>query len=206
MKTHIISTLIFGLFIGQNLYAGSPLTSTNISQAYQDSRIIKSASKQNGKLNKKLMRYLTKRKKPIELKIAVINELGWDFDGKNNSELFYEFLKEKRNIENIDDASADILICYSYLKAMDNYFDVREALKFARKAYSKDKNSFSINIIYALIEAQKHLLSERFCKVFKVTNKVRENNFLKKDMEDDAIKIIFDYIESYKEYCKKESF
>ena len=147
------------------------------------------------------MKYLTKRNKPIELKLALINELGWSIEGKNNAEIFYEYLKEKRGVKNINDAGADILICYAYLKAMDNYFDVKDAWGYARKARSKNKNSFSINIICALIEAQKRFRVDSFCKVFTITNDVRENKALDKDMKDDAIRIIFDYTDRYKRYC-----
>ena len=99
MKPRIVIALILGLLVGQNLYGDSPLTSTNFSQAYQDSRIIKLASKEEGKLTKKLMKYLTKKNKPIELKLAIINELGWSFDGKNNAEIFHAYLKEKRGVK-----------------------------------------------------------------------------------------------------------
>lgn len=188
--------------MAQNLIADSPLTSTDISEAYQDFRIVKIASKQEGLLTKRLMRFLTKNKKPIELKLAVINELGWSLDGKNNAELFYEYLKQKKNIEDIKDARADILICYAYLKALDNYHDVKDAMYYARRARAKEKNSYSINIICALIEAQNLSDSYSWCKRYKKTNEVRENKSLNKDMKDEAIKIIFDYMDLYKRYCK----
>ena len=44
------------------------------------------------------MNYLNESMHPVEFKIAVINELGWDFNGKDNSTVFYEYLKEKRPI------------------------------------------------------------------------------------------------------------
>ena len=183
MKTNFIIVLIIGLLFNQNLLADSPLTSTNISEAYKDSEIIQLASKTGGKLTIELMNYLTDNKNPIELKIALINVLGWDIDGKNNSTQFYEYLKEKNNLKDFNEASAEILICYAYLKAMDNYFDVDDAIKYAQKARSKnDENSYTINIICALIEAQKAMDSD-WCEVYNLTNNVRINDMLNKDMK-----------------------
>jgi hypothetical protein len=200
MKTNSIVVLILGLFITQNLFADSPLTSTDISKAYKDSKIIQLASRAKGKLNNKLLNYLTNSKNPIELKIALINELGWDIDGKNNSTVFYEYLK-KKNLTDIDEANADILICLAYLKALDNYFDVEEAIIYAKKAKSKNDKSYTINIICAIIEAQK-AMDSNWCEVYNLTNNVRINKNLILDMKEDAANIIFEYMDLYKDDCK----
>ncbi|WP_297804084.1 hypothetical protein [uncultured Polaribacter sp.] len=202
MKRKLLIIVVIGLLFNQNLLAGSPLTSTNIHEAYKDSAIIQLALKTEGKLTVALMNYLSDTKKPIELKIALINALGWDFNGKNNSTLFYEYLKENQNLKDINETSADILICYAYLKALDNYFDVDDAIKFAQKAKLKKKNSYTINIICALIEAQKAMGSD-WCEVYNLTNNVRINDALQIDMKEDAIKIIFEYMDLYKDYCKE---
>ena len=201
MKTNFIVVLIIGLLSSQNLSADSPLTSTNFSKAYKDSEIIQLASKTEGKLTIELMDYLSNNKNPIELKIALINESGWGFDGQNNSTIFYNYLKEKSKLEDINEADANILICYAYLKALDNYFDVEDAIIYAKKAKSKNEKSYTINIICALIEAQKAMDSD-WCEVYNLTNNVRINNTLNQDMKKDSISIIFDYMDLYKDNCK----
>ena len=201
MKTNFIVVLIIGLLSSQSLFADSPLTSTNFSKAYKDSEIIQLASKTEGKLTIELMDYLSNNKNPIELKIALINELGWRFGGKNNSTIFYNYLKEKSKLEDINEADANILICYAYLKALDNYFDVEDAIIYAKKAKSKNEKSYTINIICALIEAQKAMDSD-WCEVYNLTNNVRINNTLNQDMKKDSISIIFDYMDIYKYNCK----
>ena len=201
MKTNFIVVLIIGLLSSQSLFADSPLTSTNFSKAYKDSEIIQLASKTEGKLTIELMDYLSNNKNPIELKIALINELGWSFDGQNNSTIFYNYLKEKSKLEDINEADANILICYAYLKALDNYFDVEDAIIYAKKAKSKNEKSYTINIICALIEAQKAMDSD-WCEVYNLTNNVRINNTLNQDMKKDSISIIFDYMDIYKYNCK----
>jgi hypothetical protein len=200
MKKHLIIVLTLGLLISQNIFADSPLTSTAFSKAYKDSKIVQLASQAEGKLNKELMDYLIDKKNPIELKVALINELSWDFNGKNNSELFSEYLK-KNKVKNINKASADILICYAYLKAFDNYFEVDEAITYAQKAKAKNKKkSYTINIICALIEAQK-AMDSNWCKVYTLTNDVRIDETLTKDMKEEAVNIIFEYMDIYKDYC-----
>ena len=199
MKTNFIILLISGILIGQNLFADSPLTSTDISNAFKDSKIVQLASTTDGMLNDELMNYLFDSKNPIELKIALISKLGWNFDGKSNSKVFYEYLK-KNNLKDINEASADILICYAYLKALDNYFDVEEAIIYAQKAKLKNGKSYTISIICALIEAQKAMDSD-WCEVYKLTNNVRLNGTLIKDMKEEAVNIIFDYTVGYGEYC-----
>src|SRR5690606_14277020 len=117
--------------------ADSPLTSTNFSSAYADLEIIQIAKAQNGVLNDELMSYLVSTKNPVDVKLAVINELGWDFNGKNNYDLFMAYLKSngyKKEKKIAKKGGADLLICIAYIKAMDNYFQVSDAISWAKKA------------------------------------------------------------------------
>lgn len=201
MKTKLILVLITGLLFSQTLFADSPLTSTNFSEAYADSKIVELASTTEGILTIELMDYLNQSMHPIELKMAVINEIGWSFNGHNNADLFIEYLQEKYGFKDKDEflqqASADLLISMAYLKAMDNYFNVAEAVVYAKEAKSKNKESYTINIICALIEAQ-NAFDTDWNEVYNKTNEVRNNRSLNRDMKEDAVKIIFDYMDLYK--------
>ena len=42
-----------------------------------------------------------------------------------------------------------------------------------------------------------------WCEVYNLTNNVRINDALQIDMKEDAIKIIFEYMDLYKDYCKE---
>ena len=75
--------------------ADSPLTSTDFSAAYETEPIVIAASQTNGVLTVELMDYLTGKNNPAALKMAVINKLGWDFNGKNNSQIFMNYLMKK---------------------------------------------------------------------------------------------------------------
>ena len=95
MKAKLALLLIAAVVLSQNLFADSPLTSTPISEAYKDSKIVQLASTTEGRLTIELMNYLNESMHPVELKIAVINQLGWGFNGFNNAYYFYEYLQEK---------------------------------------------------------------------------------------------------------------
>ena len=205
MKTHFLLAFSIFLFsLSHNLHADYPLTSTDISKAYQSEKIIQKAIKAEGVLTRNLMRYLTNKKKPIELKIALINELGWQLGGKNNAPLFFAYLKQRYGYKNVNDflekADGNTIICMAYLKALDDYHNVKQALSWAGTARSKSKQSYTVNIICALIEAQQ-MPDTRWCKRYKVTNEVRKNKALTRDMNEAAVGIIFEYMDLYKEYC-----
>lgn len=135
--------LSFLTTINNNSLADSPLTSTDISKAY-NAKIIKKATLCNGKINNnQILKFLTNKKNNIELKIAIINEIGWDINGNNNSEIYFNYLKELNNFSSLNDflnnADAETLICYAYIKSMDNYFHVDEAISIAQVAKKKQK-------------------------------------------------------------------
>lgn len=56
-------------------------------------------------------------------------------------------------------------------------------------------------MICSLIEAQKALDSD-WCTVYSIMDDVRKNESLKKDIKPEAVEIIFNYIDLYKDYCK----
>ena len=201
MKAKLAALLISAVVLSQNLFADSPLTSTPISEAYKDSKIVQLASTTEGRLTIELMNYLNESMHPVELKIAVINQLGWGFNGFNNAYYFYEYLQEKYNFKDTDEflnqASADLLISLAYLQAMENYFNVDEPIIYALKSRSKNNESYTINIICALIEAQKAMDSD-WSEVYNLTNNVRLNRSLNRDMKEEAVKIIFEYMDLYK--------
>jgi hypothetical protein len=206
MKCKLFLALVFGLLVNQNLLADSPLTSTKISNAYKDYAIIQLASKSNGNISVDLMDYLYEKSNPIDLKIALINEVansGWliEFKEKNNAAIFLKYLQKKERGFSLNvNANSEILICYAYMKALDNYFDVAEATQWADMAKYGNEESYTVSIVWALIHAQQAMDSD-WCEVYNLTNSVRENKGLEKDMKEEAISIIFDYMDIYKDDC-----
>jgi hypothetical protein len=198
-------TLLFCL----SAKADSFLTSTHFCEAYQSKSIIKEA-KQLNKLNEKLITFILNKRKPIALKLAIINQLGWDFtDRQKNSELFLDYVVSRNIFADLEDLKAradeEVLISFAYMLAMEDYFDVSDALPLAWRAVSMDKKkrkqSYSINLVLALMEAQVQQHEDRWCRAYEKCDAVRANLKLKKDMKKKARKIVFDYVQLYQEFC-----
>jgi hypothetical protein len=202
----IIYLLFSAMLLLENIevFADSPLTSSNFYKAYALVPIIEEASKCNGKLTDKLINYLADPIQPIDIKMALMNSLGWDIKGKTNATTFIKYLQEKRGYSSIKDlkekSSADELISIAYLKAMDGYFDVKDALEYSNLAISKAKKSYTILLINALIYSQTFGYGN-WCRKYQVMEKVRTNSGLIIDFKAEGTKIIFDYINIYKKYC-----
>ena len=110
----------------------------------------------------------------------------------------HHFKNEKDLFKN---GSGDILLCIGYLRAMDNYFHVSEAMKYIECPQIKNSRSYTIQIIAALIRAQRYLDQNKWCKVYQESDNVRNNWWLRNDLRAEAVKIIFDYMDIYQQYC-----
>jgi hypothetical protein len=202
-----ISFLFFAFSIAALSFADSPLTSTTFYKAYGEREIVSKALKAGGALTDSLLNYLLDENHPLDVKMAVINALGWDIKGKNNSEIFIRRLIQQQNyadrMDFLQNASGELLILMAYLKAMDNYFEVNEALQYAKKAVQQKTKNFTVGIIAALIEAQKHLLQENYCAVYNVVDRARKAPYLQQQMKPEAVGIIMEYINLYNENCTR---
>jgi hypothetical protein len=205
MKIKTLLLCLSFVFLAQNSFADSPLTSTPFYKGYMDIAIIKTAAKSNGTITEQQLQFLTNSKNPIAVKLVLINSLGWTTKGKSNGPVYLEYLFEKQpqlNYKNfINKATAQELIIYAYLKAMDDYFNVKSASVFAKQAMRKAPTSYSIHIIGTLIYVQ-GFSQNNWCSIYKNINLVRTNKKLKSDFRTKSLKTIFSYTDGYKEYCK----
>jgi hypothetical protein len=201
----IILSVVSVCFLFFQAVADSPLTSTPFWEVYKNEKIITEAKLADGVLTNQLTDFLVSGKNKIDLKMAVINCLSWDFNGKKNAQIFVNRLIEKGIYKNSTDfktnGSADHLLCMAYLKAMDDYFDVTEAYEWAELALLKNDWSYTFSIIHSLIHAQ-ILFDSDWCLVWLTAYAVQQNTSLKQDMKPEAVIIIFDYMNLYSEYCK----
>jgi hypothetical protein len=184
----------------------SPLTSTDFHLAYKHPIIEKASNRKGKPINKELMHFLMDKGNALDCKVALINAVGWNFEGQKNAQLFMKFLiknkKCKNETELLASKNAELLICYTYLMAMDNYFHVLRAKQIAQLAVEENKTSYTVHIIAALIEAQEALNTD-WCQVYQSTNRVREATGLAMDMDEGAVKIIFEYMDIYSSSCDK---
>lgn len=206
------------LVINNSAKADSPLTSTDLATPYQDIEIV-SETLNNKKLEKKVLKFLLSDA-PLDEKAAVINALGWNFDGQNNASLFLIGLAKSKNIKlssiSLNNLNASDKFVLGYLLAMDDYFDLSPIDKninqflgditpteFLSQAMSELPDNFTIHFIKSLIEAQKNMESS-WCNVYQLPESVLikfpEN---KRNLRQKAIDNVMDYINIYAEYCDK---
>lgn len=193
------------LLVSSQSFADSPITSTTFYKGYLDVAIIKEAAKSDGIITEKQLQFLTNSKNPIAIKLALINSLRWIVKSKSNAPEYLAYLFEKQpklNYKNfINNASAEELICYAYLKAMDNYFNVKSASVFAIQAMRKAPTTYSIQLIGTLIQVQ-GVNAKNWCAIYTKINQVRKNKKLQLDMRLISTAAVFSYTDGYKEYCK----
>ena len=133
MKKAIIGLCVTGLmtvFAGR-MAADSPLTSTPFYEAYLDVPIIYEAYSERI-ITKKMMEFLCDSEQKIELKVALVNALGWSVDGKNYAKRFKKYLSQKyqklQKKVSLSDYTGDELLCLGYMTAMCDYFNPKKAL------------------------------------------------------------------------------
>jgi len=198
------SIIIFFL-ICQFAFADSPLTSTYFADAYKNEKIVQYAQDQKGVINRKILKYLSSSNNSIALKLACINALSWDMNGHSNAPIFLKTILKKNKCsseeEFVSKGTANDLLCYAYLLALDNYHDVSKAKIIAQIAQSKAPLSYSVNIISALITAQS-LFDSDWCILYTVCDNIRSNSSLENDFSDKAKDIIFEYMDLYSSYCE----
>lgn len=181
--------------------ADSPVTSTPFSEAYQDIDLVRYAAEQ-GTMDKKLAAYLASVKNPIDVKASIINALSWNTEGKTNADI-YASLIYKKPVKSLDTTmlSGEELFVVGYLLLMDDYFHPLKALPYLEKARQKKPNSFTIAIIHAIARAQQGFN----CDVQKNIDNIMHNPKLTRELRQDAIKIITDYLDLYKsDICEEK--
>ena len=189
-------------------WADSPLTSSDFAESYKDQSMVQMALKlsddSDTDIPVSMLNYLADKKSPVDVRLAVINAIGWNFNGKTSGQQLYEYLSTRYKAKTVDKLAkkldAGTLAVYAYALAMSNYFEVADAQELAHKAVKKDKSkSFSVAFIASLIDAQVHLDGD-WGMVYKVVNDVLHDGSLHLDMRQEAIDSVMDYIGEYKKY------
>lgn len=185
------------------VFADSPLTSTDFYKAYLDIPLIQKTANSKGVLTDEVFEYLIS-KNSLDKKVALINALKWDINGKNNSTIYIKkllVLHKNYTLTNFyQKATIEELLCYGYLKAMDNYFDVKKASVFTSRAQKLNPDSYTIAVINHLITAQ---MTDRnnWCERYSGFNNIKQNKLIKIDFRAKASDIIYEYLKVYKDYC-----
>lgn len=185
--------------------ADSPLTSTYFATFYYEYPIVNIAETTRG-LNDEIMAYLADPENPIDVKAAVINAIGWNYDATTNAAKFWDYLAAKKGVSSeqllLPNLSGHELLCYGYLLGMDNYFEVDAAIYALEQAVAREPQSTTANLILAMTRAQK-AMDYDFCAVWRYTSEVLKDSSLKRDMKTAAIQSIVDYMILYKSSCSE---
>lgn len=205
MKKFIFISILLVFSAVSITKADSPITSTPFYKAYMDEAIVAHAA-EVGTIDAEIAEYLLKRRKPLDVKAAVINALSWDFDGKDNAGIFKTHIAEKYGKATfselqLDELTGYELMCLGYLTVMDNYFEPKAAILYLEKAATKEPQSYTVHILLAITKAQE-AMDYDWCKVWQVTEEVVNNDSLKMDMRPEANEIILDYMRLYQSSCE----
>ena len=210
--------LLFALLVSavQLSFADSALTSTEFYKAYLDVPIVKAAADQPNVLSEEAKAYLFDEANPLDVKLALINAVGWEIEGLTAYKDYLNyciqhFPKSKYGIapgkrvtqqDVFKHASPEQKAVLVYLSAMSNYFNTAAMSKMVRMAMTTprtDKQSFMLAI--GLVKAQIALdndWAEVYPIVYDCVNKPRI-----KDMRPEAIDLVMEYINEYEKYAHK---
>ena len=200
MKRILLSLVILVSFLGHCL-ADSPLTSTEWWKYYEKKAVIQEATEYG--CTKNVMKVVCGQEYPIDLRLAVVNALSWNFEGQHNFSLCVDYYQQAYQLsdEEIDShIDAETYCVFAYLLALDNYFEVSDALQLALHAYEMKPQSRAISIITGLIAAQM-AMDDNWCNVYTNVAPFAYDNTLIPDMSDYAVGQIMEYINLYAEYC-----
>lgn len=201
--------LIFTFSIN-TVFADSPLTSSVFYQAYLDMPIVQEAFKSKGKVTDEIWVFILDDMNPLHVKLAIINGIGWEHEGVMLSNMYLMHVMKVKNYQSYSDfkwgATSDELICYSYMLALDNYYNTTDAFEIAREALRKAPNSFAVNIIYNLIKSQGLTAYGEYCYASKLFLEIKCNTNIVMDMRIEALSYIFEYMISISENCKTNNF
>ncbi len=187
----IVMVLIGSLFVTEKAYADSPLTSTPFSKAYYNIAIVKEASERNT-ITADMAAYLADGNNSIDVKAAIINALSWNVEGKNNTELYCQFIYGKA-LKEMDAAalSGDQQFCIGYLLAMDDiYFESTQSMEYLRMARSNMSDSLTVTVVTFLVETM-NVVSYDWPDQL---NQILADTSLNRDLSEDAITVITDYM------------
>lgn len=191
-KLIMIITVLVGLFYAnEKVYADSPVTSTPFSKVYYNNDIVEEASRRNT-ITADMAAYLADANNSIDVKAALINALSWDVNGKNNAELYCQFIYGKTLKEiDVSALSGDQQFCIGYLLAMDDiYFETTQSMEYLRMARSNMKDSLTVAIVTFLVETMNEVSYDWPGQL----NQILADASLNKDLSEDAITVITDYM------------
>jgi hypothetical protein len=183
--------------------ADSPLTSTDFSSAYGDVALVQEA-KGKGALDTALASRLA-GPMPLDEKAAVVNALGWTFEGKHDADVFARALAARDHaklakVKRGEGLRAEDALVLGYLVAMDDYFHPDKAFGLLAKARAGLPKSRTVATVDALVHAQKDMETD-FCKAWADYAAVKGDATLAQDLRPGAVAVVDEYMSLYADGC-----
>jgi hypothetical protein len=157
-------------------------------------------------MDKSSIDFILDENNSLEIRLSVINAIGWKFksNSKNSTALLKSILK-KYKVNSIDTLfnvnHIDILTCYTYSLALDNYKNVDNIIKLSNRVSNLDNNNFYSKYIATLIKSQKYTLSFQWCNVHLVFKELRKADYFNSKYGKRLYEKTFEYIDIYDKDC-----
>ena len=134
MKRLLTSIALLLTFIAS--WADSPLTSTHFAEAYSDHEMVQMANEMmQYDMPTTLLNFLADKSQPVDVRLAVINKVGWNFNGTSMGAQLGEYLMGRYNVKTekklVKKLDAGTLAVYAYARAMSDYFNVTRRLSLS---------------------------------------------------------------------------
>jgi len=156
MLSIALMTLVTGTF------ADSPLTSTDFYQAYLDVPVV--ADHVEAEMNEDIFNILHSDEYEVDVKVAIINAMGWTFEGQDNAAVYMYFYIDASGLDVVapDDMSGEEMLCLAYMVSMDDYFSMSpispggsgvfgmSGVELAEAAAERTPDDFTVRLISAL--------------------------------------------------------
>lgn len=203
MKKYISAFLAI-FILSMAVFASTPVTLVSFYSDYSNIDEVR-IMEENGVLDGRVMPFLLNENNPIDQKAAVINALVNTDQPRRNASTFKQFLarKYKDNFETMDIniLNGHELFCLGYLTMIDDMGNPKNALPILELAKSKNQNSRTVAMIYALASAQESINKNIPCEGWNTFENTRSNTTLNNDLGINIISYFQVEMETYKEGC-----
>ena len=208
--------LFLALMLSSIVYADSPLTSTDLTEGYENDEMVQYAIASGGDLDDRLLEFLLDDNHSLSQRLIIINAIGWE-KGFSESRT-YDFLVAlsdqlsmdldmltSNDPEDLQDfISGETFLCLAYMAALENYLESPAVLfDLIEVAYNDPqvRKSFTAMTVIGLMRAQ-HYMDYDWCKVYEQTDILRQNkSSFRMDLSKEAYNNIFEYMDLYADNC-----
>jgi hypothetical protein len=201
--------LVIGVF-ASTAHGDSPLTSTDFYRAYMD--VPEVAEAVGARMDEDIYNILQSDDYDLDVKVAIINAMGWTFGGQDNASVYMDFYMADHDKAVVDEQymSGEDLLLLSYMVSMDDYFTMSpvepgaegvlgmSGVELALAASERVPDDFTVRMISALVIAQE-AMDYDWGYVFEACDFVMKEALVR-NMREEAIDIIMDYIGLYYGY------